>query len=400
VDFALTPEQSMLREVVRKYCADHCGFEARRAAGNSDAANRSHWQRFAELGWLGLGLPEEVGGTGGSACDHTIIFEEFGRAIVVEPLLSCIALAARVINAAGRPEQRKNLLAPVVRGELRIALAHHQSDAGAPILARRGPMDTYILRGRKDVVLDGADAAILLVPAQLSGAPSGADGLSIFIVDPTSDGVSRRKYFTLDGLQACDVVLEDVRVNGDAVLGDSVLDDPVLSNPVLSDPVLSNLRSGSQAIRSGLEYAMIAACAEMVGGMEGLLWLTRDYLRQRRQYGVALSSLQVLQHRMAEMFAELELSRSMLYQGLCALEHTDAETRHRLVRAVKTYVSKSARFIGETALQLHGAMGMAEEYKASHYFRRLVTLAALFAPADEDCPRSAQPDPLPARPTT
>lgn len=379
MDFALTHEQLILRDVVRKYCADCCGFEARRGPGNSNAAKRSHWQRFADLGWLGLALPEEVGGTPGSACDHTIILEEFGRAIVVEPFLSCISLAARVVDAGGRPDQRKKLLAPVVRGELRIALAHHQRDVGGSVtLARRGPMDTYVISGRKDIVLDGAEADILLVSAQLSDSLPGTDRLSVFIVDANSDGVISRNYHTLDGMQACDVVLDEVRVNSDAVLGE--------------------VGQGSQAVRSGIEYSMIAACAEMVGAMEGLLWLTRDYLRQRRQYGVALSSLQALQHRMAEMFAELELSRSMLYRGLSALENPDAEARHRLVRAVKAYVSSSGRFLGETALQLHGAMGMAGEYKASHYFRRLVTLAALFGSPDEHRQRFAQADQLPPCP--
>jgi alkylation response protein AidB-like acyl-CoA dehydrogenase len=371
VDFTLTEEQLMLRDAVRKFCADHCGFEARRAAENSNA-NRSHWWQFAELGWLGLGLPEEVGGTAGSACEYAIIFQEFGRALVVEPFLSCMALAARIARA-GRPDQVQTLLTPVVRGEMRIALAHYQLDGDHDVTAARSGPDTYVLNGRKQVVLDGYEAGTLLVSARLSDVPAPTDSLAVFIVNPLSEGVIRRNYHTLDGMRACDLVLDDVHVNSDGILGD--------------------IGRSSQVIADGIEFAMMAACAEMVGAMEGLLWFTRDYLRKRRQYGVALSSLQALQHRMAEMFAELELSWSMLYQGLSALDNTDAQARSRLVCGAKAYISSSARYLGETALQLHGGMGLVAEHKASHYFRRLITLASLFGTPDEHWQRLAETKP-------
>jgi alkylation response protein AidB-like acyl-CoA dehydrogenase len=156
---------------------------------------------------------------------------------------------------------------------------------------------------------------------------------------------------------------------------------------VPSDAVLGEIGGAGPAIAWGLDYATVTACAEMVGIMDGLLWLTRDYLRQRRQYGVALSSLQALQHRLAEMFAELELSRSMLDRGLQAIAHADRETRHRLVSVVKAYVSRSGRWVGHTAIQLHGGIGLASEYKASRAFRRLLTLSTLFGTPDEHLQR-------------
>jgi len=271
-------------------------------------------------------------------------------------------VAAQVVNCAAHPEQRKRLLAPVVRGESRIALAHYEATGGVTV-ARRGPADTYLLAGRKEAVAGGADASILLVSARLADTDDGSDRTTLFAIEAGRPGIHRRIYPTLDGMRACDVMLDDLSVAADAVLGDA--------------------GSGSEAIRWGCEYGLIAACAEIVGTMDGLLWLTRDYLRQRRQYGVALSSLQALQHRMAEMFAELELSRSMVYQGLRALENPDPEGRHRVVRAAMSYIGANGRALGETALQLHGGIGMANEYKASHYFRRLVTLGAMFESSDQ-----------------
>ena len=357
--FDLTPEQSLLREVVRRFCSSHCGFEARRDTATSVAGISSHWQRFADMGWLGLGLPEDVGGTPASASDHALLFEEFGRALVVEPYLSCVSLGSRVVQAAGYPAQRKRFLIPMVRGEQRIALAHNERQVGTVnTLAHRDATNRWVLNGRKEVVLDGTNASILVISARRSVSAGEPDALILFAVDGRDERILRRSYRTLDGMNACDIVLQDLRLKDDAVLGEA--------------------QNSAAAICSGLEQAIISACAEMLGAMDGLLWLTRDYLRERRQYGSTLASMQALQHRLAEMFAEVELSRSMVHRGLRAMETSDRQTRSPVLFAVKSYLNRSSRMVGETAIQLHGGMGMAADYKASHYFKRLIVLSSLF----------------------
>ncbi|MFC5743631.1 acyl-CoA dehydrogenase family protein [Dyella tabacisoli] len=373
MDFSLTSEQSAMRAAVHRYCADQCGFEARRdrtASRDGDAVaaqSRLHWQAFANMGWLGAALPPDVGGSGGSVLESAILFEELGRAIVREPLLPCIALAAQVIDKGGTAEQREKLLQPLVRGELLVALMHAEARAANggrdSITAERcDATATYTLTGHKSVVPGGADVSLLLVSVPWPETPDldGANGearRNIFIVDAQADGVIRRDFPTLDGMRASEIVLRNVRVDESSLLGE--------------------WGQAGEALRYATEHAMLASCAEMVGAMDGLLWLTRDYLRQRRQYGVALSSLQALQHQLADLFAELELSRSMLYRGLSAFVGEEKATRSAAVAAAKTYIGRSGRRLGEAAIQLHGGMGMADEYKAGHYFKRLLTLAVL-----------------------
>jgi alkylation response protein AidB-like acyl-CoA dehydrogenase len=368
LDFTPSPEQQALRDSVRRYCAQHCAVDASRTPGESTSV---HWRAFARLGWLGAALPEDVGGAGGSATENAIIFEELGRALVREPFLSCVALSGQLIDTCGPDEQRVRLLTPLVRGEMLVSFAH--ADGAPGTLARRCG-DGYSLTGYKRVVLGAPGAALMLTPARIVAGSTVDEYPSVFVVDMSARGVTKDSYVMLDGTLAADIALEDVR----------------------ADTTLGAAGSGSAAIEHALDHALVMMCADMVGAMEGLLWSTRDYLRMRRQYGVPLSSFQVVQHRLAEMFAEMELSRSIMYQGLSALGQP-AAARHKRVAATKAFVSRSAGLMGHWAIQLHGAMGVAESAKVTHYFRRLLTLAVLLGGAQDHLQRFAEPAAQPVR---
>ena len=383
MDFALSPEQAAMRDAVRRYCDEQGGFAARQRSGQPSVGNGNavavglhslDWKAFSRMGWLGVALPVDVGGLGGSVVEHAIVFEELGRALVKEPVLPCVALAAQLIDRAASDEQRKNLLQSLLRGELLAALVYvdAQDAAGRDsiFVAKREADGGFTLSGRKSVVYGTGGAQHLLVAAVCREATAD-ERWAIFMLDGRAEGIQRRNFPALDGTLSSEFVFHDVQVGCNAMLADQ--------------------QRAVDALRYAMDHAMLMASAEMVGAMDGLLRLTRDYLKQRRQYGVVLSSLQALQHRMADMFADLELARSMLYQGLSAFGVGEQAVRSRMVAMAKAYIGRNARRVGEAAIQLHGGMGVAEEYMAAHYFKRLITLAALFVDQASGRPRHPGP---------
>jgi len=368
MDFSLNTEQMSLRDSVARYCRAHCGFDARkRSAALAGAPNGSHWQEFARYGWLGAALPEEWGGSGGTAVEDAIIMEEFGRSLVLEPFLHCAVLPGQLVHAAANDRKRRDLLPPLLSGELILAVALDASDAASTdrFKATAGPdAGDYVLNGSGALVVGGSRADKLIVPAAT------LEGPTLFVVDGRASGVKRSAFRTIDGLEAADVCLQDVRVAQSAVLG--------------------KIGAGEAALQSALEHTIVAMCAEAVGAMMGLLETTRDYLRQRRQYGAALSTYQALQHRMADMFAELELSRSILYAALQSMLGSGSDVRRKTVSAAMAYVGSCGKSLGESAIQLHGAVRMTDENKVGHYFRRLVVVAGSMGGADYHLERVAR----------
>ncbi len=369
MEFSLNTEQMSLRESVARYCRERCGFDARkRSAASSGSATGSYWQDFARYGWLGAALPQDCGGAGGTAVEDAIVMEEFGRSLVLEPFLHCAVLPGQLVHAAANDGQRRDLLPPLLSGDLVLAVALDAADAGptgrfegVPGAATSGA--EYILNGGGALVVAGSRADKLIVPACTS------EGLTLFLVDGLARGLQRSAFRTIDGGEAADIRLEEVRVAQSAVLG--------------------SIGGAEAALQSALEHTIVAMCAEAVGAMAGLLETTRDYLRQRRQYGAALSSYQALQHRMADMFAELELSRSMLYAALQAMLGSQPGARRKTVSAAKAYVGGCGKSLGESAIQLHGAVGMADENKVGHYFRRLLVTAGSLGGEDYHLERFA-----------
>jgi alkylation response protein AidB-like acyl-CoA dehydrogenase len=354
VDFTLTAEQQALADSVHRFYEREYSFESRkRRLASADGFSRDLWRAIADLGWIGAALSEEDGGFGGGPIGNALIMEGFGRALVLEPFLSTAILSLQTLAHAPCSAVRDRLLEDIVAGKVLVALAHGETAANGDaeyveaVAARRGA--GWTLQGHKSLVLGSPSADVLLVTAKAEA------GIGLFLVDPAAPNVRVQAYKTLDGCRVGDVWLDDV----------------------VAEEALARPGSGLEPVLRGLDHALVGVCAEAVGAMSAALTLTRDYVKLRRQFGAALSDFQAVQHRMADMLVELELSRSILYQGIAGLASPN-EQRIRAISAMKAITSSAAMFVGRNAVQLHGAIGMTEDYAIGHYYRRLFVIAHLF----------------------
>lgn len=361
MDFSLTEEQAALKESARRLCERDYGFEHRRGLlRTTDGFSRELWATFAELGWLGAGLSEDEFGYGGGAVETALLQEEFGRVLVVEPYLSCAVIAARAIVALGDDAQKEALLSAIVSGETLVALAHNEvgmrgDDAAVTTQARPVP-GGWRIDGRKGFILGGASADRLLVSARTEA------GVSLFQVAADAPGVEIIPYHAVDGRRVADIQLTDVQVEAADVIG----------------PVGAALAG----IELAVDHGVMGLMAECVGAMDAALWLTRDYLKTRKQFGVTLNTFQALQHRMADMLVETELARSMLLRGVAALAEADPEVRRAGVSAAKVQITEAAVKVTAEGIQLHGGIGVTEEYAVGHFYKRAVLAKGLFGGVD------------------
>jgi pimeloyl-CoA dehydrogenase small subunit len=375
MDFDFTEEQRLLDETVRRLVKDAYDVPKRRGyMAAPEGFSRSLWERYAELGLLGLPFAESEGGFGGSAVETMIVMESFGRGLVVEPYLASIVLGGGLVSLAGSDAQRRAILPQVAAGKLLLAFAHGERQAryGLSDVETTAKKDGtgWVLDGRKGVVLSGDSADTLIVSARIGGSSRERQGLALFLVDATAKGVAIRGYPTVDGLRAAEITLERVPVAGDAVLG----------APGEAYPVIERV----------VDRAIAALAAEAVGIMETLNAATLDYLKTRKQFGVPIGSFQALQHRMADMVIEHEQSKSMAVLAALSADLDDAAERRRVISAAKVQIGKSGRFVGQQAIQLHGGIGMTDEYAAGHYFKRLTMIDQTFGDADHHLDRFAE----------
>jgi pimeloyl-CoA dehydrogenase small subunit len=375
MDFDFTEEQRLLDETVRRLVKDEYGFEKRKAyKAAPEGFSRKLWARYAEIGLLGLPFAEEHGGFGGSAVESMIVMESFGRGLVLEPFLASVILGGGLVSSAGSAAQKQAILPQVAAGKLMLAFAHGepQSRYALADVEARAERDGggYLLSGNKAVVLHGDSADRLVVSARSDGSRRDRNGISLFLVDAKAKGLGVRGYPTVDGLRAAEITLDRVRVDADAVLG-----APGQAYP---------------AIEHAVDRAIAALCAEAVGIMEVLNATTLEYLKTRKQFGVPIGSFQVLQHRMAEMVLEHEQAKSMAILAALSADGADARERRRVISAAKVQIGKSGRFIGQQAIQLHGGIGMTDEYSAGHYFKRLTMIAQSFGDEDHHLDRFAE----------
>lgn len=367
MDFNPSPEQILLRDSASRFRLAEYDFNRRqRRIESGQADDNRHWPRFAELGWLMVVVPEALGGLGGDPADMMILAEELGAALALEPFLGCAVLAPHALISAGDPKEIAPLIESIMAGERIVALAATEAGSrGDPAwmsMQARRVEGGYRLSGKKIMVLGGPIADTLLVAARTSGDESSEDGISLFIVDPVSPGITRTDYATIDHMARSDIALDDVLV-GDAQL-------------------IGIEGSAFPAIETATHLAILTAAAETIGAMDKALWLTRDYLKVRKQFGVFLSDFQALQHRMADMYVALEQARSILFQGLQGIGHSDRTARARAISAVKIIVAQSARFVTGQAIQLHGGVGTTEEFPVGHCFQRATVLNSLFGSED------------------
>jgi alkylation response protein AidB-like acyl-CoA dehydrogenase len=365
MDLSFSAEQEMLRGNVGRYCRDR--LERNSLQQNDVAFSREHWTAFADMDWLGVLLPEEVGGVNGSIIDACIILEEFGRHLVVQPYLPCAVLAALTIERATNAAQRAALLRPMIRGELIVSLAHTElaargDTACVETVAHRHSSGEYVLHGKKTLVLAGPIADKFAVSARLANENGGEGGMAVFLVDRNAPGMSRRDYPTIDGRCAADLTLEEVKVDKDALL--------------------ITEEFGLPAIEEATDFAVTGLCAEAVGAMDKVIKVTAEYLKTRRAYGSTLNTFQALQHRLADMMVELEMSRSMLYCAFAAFSGSNLAERRRVVSSAKALIGRSAKFVAANGIQLHGAQGMVDDYMIGQHFKQLTVIEAIFGCSD------------------
>ncbi len=377
MDFEFSDEQEMLRDSIMRHLDREYAFERRRASAEA-GPSEARWAYFAEMGWLAAGLPEELGGLGGGPLDMALIAEQFGRRLVIEPYLAVAVLAAQTLLASKDP-RAPTLLSGIADGSARPVLAHNEAAAGGDLAwvetrAEAGSDGGWRLNGRKTAIWGAPFADSFLISARTSGEPGSRRGLSLFRVPASSQGVEMTAVRLADSSRAGEVVLADARLPADALWG--ALDEAF------------------DVVDEAHAVAIAALCADAVGAMEAALWITRDYLKVRVQFGQPIGSFQALQHRMADMLIEVELSRSMTHRALAYLQAAPAIRRHA-VSAAKVQIGKSAKLVGGQAIQLHGAIGITEEYVIGHYFKRLTVIDNAFGSVAahlEEMARSRAPD--------
>ncbi|HEX4333567.1 MAG TPA: acyl-CoA dehydrogenase [Usitatibacter sp.] len=367
MDFSLAEERRLLQDTIRRFLANEYSFDKRRArAASPEGFSRETWKEFARLGLVGIAMREDDGGMGGDAFDTLIVMEAFGRSLVVEPYLATVVLGAGIITGCGSEAQRAKWLPAVAEGEKLLAFAH--SEAGAryaeSYVATRAVKEggSWRLDGAKAVVLNAQDADAIVVSARTSGEDCDREGVSLFLVEPKAKGVRLRGYATQDAGRAAELALSGVIVPADALLGEA--------------------GQAMAAIDVTLDRANAALCAEALGIIDALNEATLEYLKTRKQFGQPIGRFQALQHRMAEMTIKAVEARSMAILAAHAMRETDARERARRVSAAKALIGQAARFVGQQAVQMHGAIGVTDELVVSHWFKRLTMINATFGDAD------------------
>ncbi|MGW1739734.1 acyl-CoA dehydrogenase family protein [Nocardia sp. NPDC001965] len=374
MDFTFTDEQQMLRDAVSGFLAARYDLAKSRTAVKSGPGWQPEiWRGLAELDVLGVTLPEESGGSGGGPIEGMIIAEELGRALVVEPYVDTVVIGGGLLRRSGG-ERAWELLKGIADGSVRLAFAALEPQSGevrhdVSSTARRDGTD-WVIEGSKIVVTGVPVATALIVSARTSGERRDQDGISLFLVDfdPAAPpaGIEVHQYRTIDDRVAADLTFADFRVPANSLLGEEGRAWP--------------------AIEATVDEAIAAIASEAVGLMRKVLDDTVEYTKQRQQFGVSISSFQALQHRMVDMLIELEQSIAAAYLAAYAVAAEPAE-RARAVSAAKVTIGRATRFIGQNAVQLHGAMGMTEELAIGHYFKRLTAIEYEFGSSSDHLAR-------------
>ncbi|MNK67140.1 Acyl-CoA dehydrogenase fadE12 [compost metagenome] len=367
MDFKLSEEQQMLQDTAARLVRDTYGFEHREQFRESaQGFSGEFWQQLGELGLTTVPFAEAYGGFGGNGVDVMLVAQELGRGLCLEPWLHSVIFAGGLVEQLGSAAQKSELLPQVANAQLQLAVAvdepqsHYQlHDVQTRAVAVNGG---WSLSGHKSLVVGGQSAGLILVSARVAGDERDEAGISLFLVDPASAGISIREYPTMDGRRACDLFLDNVFVSCAAVLG---MDGQALD-----------------ALRYQQGRAIAAQCAEAVGSMEATCALTLDYLKTRKQFGQVIGKFQVLQHRMVDMHIELDQATSMAMLAACVADEPDSPERSRTLAAAKYIVCRAARYVADQGIQLHGGIGLTWEYVLSHHAKHLLMVARQFGDDD------------------
>ncbi len=345
MDFDFTDDQQQLRDAVARWVEKSYDFERRQQIVAAGGFDRGVYKALAELGLTGICVDEAHGGMGMGPVEAMVVLEELGRGIVLEPLAQAFITSA-VIQAYGGDELKQAWLPRIASGEALVVLAHQERKARYRLDACEARANSagpgWTVNGLKNIVPAGDQADAFVVPALRGGR------IELFLIERGAEGVSTRGYLTQDESRAADVRFDDA-------------------------PATLITSDGLTALTHAVDIGIACACAEGVGAMEQTLKLTVEYMNQRKQFGVPIASFQALRHRVADMKMQLELARSMSYYGTLKLNAPEAERRQALSRA-KVQLGQAMRFVGQQSVQLHGGIGVTDEYLGSHYFKRLTQL--------------------------
>lgn len=367
MDFDLTDEQRLLKDSVDRLIADRYGdFERRKTYQQKPGGwSRAVWQDFAALGLTALPFDEAMGGIDGGPLETMIVMEAIGRGLALEPFLSTVVLGGAAVRLGASQSLAEATIPQIAEGNLILTLAQTERQSRYDLhdvkTSARKTNGHYVLEGRKSVVMHGDSADKLIVSARTAGGQRERDGITLFLVDAKAPGVEIHGTASQDGRRIAEIGLSSVEVEAGSVLG-----EPDHGHKLLAEVV---------------DIGIAALAAEAIGAMEALQAMTVDYLKTRKQFGVAIGSFQALQHRAVDMMIALEQARSMaLYAAMMAT--APADERAPAMAAVKVQINKSARYVGQQAIQLHGGIGVTAEYQASHFFKRLSGIENTFGDTD------------------
>lgn len=366
MNFDLSEEQQLLQDSVARFIEDNYALETRQHLVASDLGfSEPYWQTMADLGWLGINVPEAHGGIGGNQSDTMVLMQALGQGLVLEPIFASAILGTRAIVDGANEDTCTRLLPSLVSGERRLSVAYAEEQARFDlddVVTRITPQDDgYRISGRKSMVFHAQGSDYLVVSGRSCGGQTDRDGITLLLVDAASEGVRMTSFPTVDGLRASEIEFEDVFVPKAHLLGAE--------------------GGGYSLLESIAIDGILALSAEAVGAMEVLYKDTVSYTQEREQFDHPLSDFQVLQHRMVDMFMEYEQCKSLLYRATLEVVQR-GHAALKTVHALKYMVGKVGTFIGENAVQLHGGMGVTEELRVGHYFKRLLVIDAQFGNSD------------------
>jgi len=366
MNFDFTEEQQMVRDSIARFVQDDYDWDTRKSIVASEKGlSPDNWKLFAELGWLSIPFAEEHGGFGGNIVDLSVVMEELGKGLVVEPYFPTVVLFGGLIARAGNDAQRAEWLPRVIGGDVLGGFAYVERQSRFALhdcLTTATPSgDGFVLNGEKVVVFNGEQAGHLVVLARTAGEQSDRTGLSLFIVDTSAAGIDKMNYPMMDGQRVANVTFKDVALPADALLGEE--------------------GQALALVEALVDEAIIALASEAVGIMGVLNAKTLEYAKTREQFGVAIGSYQALQHRMVDTMMAYEQCKSLLFKALCEYKQ-DPPMSAETIHALKVLIDRNAKHVFGEAIQIHGGMGMTDELDIGHYAKRLMMINTTFGDAN------------------
>ena len=351
----LTEEQEFLRDTAKDFAQERtpvAHFRELRDNNDQNLWDKEIWQEMVNLGWSGILIPEEFGGSNFGVAGISVILQECGKTLTPSPLFSTGVLGAYAISNFGTQEQKEKYLPKIVNGEITTALAVDESSHHEPSktsLTSEKNKDNYILNGKKTFVIDGASADVLIVLTRTSGNSGELAGLTLFIIDSSADGLDKIKLDMADSRNYANINFNDVTCSNQDILG--------------------TLETGGETVESILDIGRIAISAEMLGNAESAFETTIEYLKQRKQFGVLIGTFQALQHRAAAMFCEIELTKSAVMAAVHGADERSNELQ-RLSSLAKTIAGETLHLVSNEAIQMHGGIGVTDEYDLGFFIKR------------------------------